>query len=484
MKRNLIALSVAAAFAAPAAHALTPTQLTTLFSADPTSVDQLWISGATAPTAAVRGAVTKLCVDADANGVADDLHILGDTAGVSTKRVSAYACTLTSTGKPTIVYHTHNGGSFEAYTPHLIVGGEVNPFIGSTVMAMKDIAGGLATCTTTDAVSPYNYVGCGQKTNLVLAANTSVNHYPTLPRGGFSDTEYVLNQINLNVALGLGDIGTESPTGVGQGFGLGASYKLYRDLQTDQFGATSACVSGFSVASPNLTEACKPSVPAYKYMLVTNAGTAASKDASLFNKNWPTAGTIAATSALSVERRVGTSGTQSTSAQFFLNAPCGTGQPGGALTAAGGNASGSTVLGVVTVRSNSGSGDVASALNSTAAYKLGVLSLENTPATSWNWVKIDGVSPTDDTGADALNISKNRATSLNGSYKFWNELVGFVPASDSGEGAALISGIIGAWSDPALTNLKGIFPTVLTGATGATVSEWVKNGVACSQPTR
>lgn len=484
MKRNLIALSVAAAFAAPAAHALTPTQLTTLFSADPTSVDQLWISGATAPTAAVRGAVAKLCVDADANGVADDLHIYGDTAGTATKRVSAYACTMTSTGKPTLVYHTHNGGSFEAYTPHLITSGEVNPFIGSTLLAMKDIAGGLATCGTTGAVSPYNYVACGQKTDLVLAANASVNHYPTLPRGGFSDTEYVLNQINLNVALGLGDIGTESPTGVGQGFGLGASFKLYRDLQTDQFGATSACVSGFSVASPNLTEACKPSVPAYKYMLVTNAGTAASKDASLFNKNWPTAGTIAATSALSIERRVGTSGTQSTSAQFFLNAPCGTGQPGGALTAAGSNPAGSTVLGVVTVRSNSGSGDVVSALNSTAAYKLGVLSLENTPATSWNWVKIDGVSPTDDTGADALNTGKNRATSLNGSYKFWNELVGFVSASDSGEGAALISGIIGAWSDPALTNLKGIFPTVLTGATGATVSEWVKNGVACSQPTR
>jgi hypothetical protein len=139
---------------------------------------------------------------------------------------------------------------------------------------------------------------------------------------------------------------------------------------------------------------------------------------------------------------------------------------------------------VVTVRSNNGSGDVASALNSTSAYKLGVLSLENAPTTSWNWVKIDGVSPTDDTGAAADNVGKNRATSLNGSYKFWNELVGFVPASDSGEGAALIAGIIGAWSDPSLTNLRGIFPTVLTGATGPTVSEWVKNGVACSQPTR
>jgi len=80
MKRNLIAMGVAAAFAAPAAHALTPTDLTTLFTADPTSLDQLWISGATAPTAAIRGAVAKLCLDADSNGVADDLHIYRNNA--------------------------------------------------------------------------------------------------------------------------------------------------------------------------------------------------------------------------------------------------------------------------------------------------------------------------------------------------------------------------------------------------------------------
>jgi hypothetical protein len=482
MKRKLIALGVASIFATPVAHALTPAQLTTLFSSDPTSLDQLWISGATAPTAAIRGAVTKLCLDADSNGTPDDLTIYRNNAS-GTARVSAYACTLASTGKPTLIYHTHNGGSFEAYTPHLTVAGEVNPFVPTTLLSMKDIAGGAATCTTTGAAAPYNYVGCGDNSP-ALAANATVNEYPTLPRGGFSDTEYVLNQINLGVALSLGDIGSEVPTNVGQVYGLAASYKLYYDMQVDQFGA-GVCTTGFSAAAPNLTEACKPSVPAYKYMLVTNSGSVSSKDASLFNKNWPAAGTIPAASALGVERRVGTSGSQSSSAAYFLGAPCLTGQPGGALTAAGSNLAGSTVAGAVTVRSNSGSGDVSTNLDSTTAYRIGYLSLENNPGTrKWLWVKVDGVSPTDDAGANPLNVGKNRNTTLKGEWKIWDELVGFVPSSDTGEGSALVNSIIAAWSDPALTNLQGIFPTALSGATGPTVSEWFKAGVACTKPTR
>ncbi len=481
MKRKLLAMGVAAAFAAPAAHALTPTDLQNLFTADPNSLDQLWISGATAPTASIRGAVVKLCLDADANGTPDDLHIYRNNAS-GTARVSAYACTLASTGKPTLIYHTHNVGSFEAYTPHLIVNGEVNPFIGTGVLSMKDIAGGVATCTTTGAAAPYDYVGCGDNTP-ALVVNTGVNHYPTLPRGGFSDTEYILNQLNLGVSLGLSDIGSEFPSFIGQAFGLGVSNKLYYDMQVDQFGP-GVCTTGFSALAPNTTEACKPSVPAYKYMLVTNAATAASKDASVFNKAWPAAGAIPSGAALGVERRVGTSGSQSASAVYFLGAPCLTGLPGGALSPAGTNTAGSTVLGSVTVRSNNGSGDVSTNLNTATAYRIGVLSLENAPGTSWNWVKIDGVSPTADAGAHPDNVGKNRATSLAGEYKFWFELPGFVASSDTGEGAALISGIIGAWSDTTLTNLRGIFPTVLTGATGPTVNEWTKGGVACTAPQR
>lgn len=480
MKRNLIAMSIAAAFASPAAYALTPSELNTLFTADPANVDQLWISGATAPTASIRGAIAKLCVDTGAPGP-DDLHVYGNTSG--TQRVSGYACTLASSGKATMIYHTHNNGSFEAYTPHLIVNGEVNPFIGTSVLRMADIVGGAAACTTTGAVAPYDYVNCGSNSP-VLAANTSVNHYPTLPVGGYSDTEYVLNQLNLGVSLSLNDIGFELPSFVAQGFGVGASYQMYRDLQVNQFDGASSCVSGFTAASPNLTEECKPSIPAYKYMLVTNAGTFGSKDASLFNKEWPAAGTIAAATPLFIQRRVGTSGTQSTSNAYFLGAPCLSGTPGGALTPAGTNTVGDTVQGVVTVRANNGSGDVASRLSSTSAYHLGVLSLENAPSGSWNWVKLDGVSPTAELAAADLNDGKNRTTILDGSYKLWNELVGFVPSSDTGEGATLINAINAAWSDTSLTNLRGIAPTVLTGATGITVSEWVKNGNSCTQPTR
>lgn len=485
MKRKLMTLGVAAALASPCAYALTPSQLNALFTGDPNSIDQIWISGATAPTASIRGAVAKLCKDVVAPiGTPDDLHIYRNNPS-GTARVSAYACTLASTDKPTIIYHTHNGGSFEAYTPHLFLAGEVNPNVVGTLMRMRDIAGGAATCTTVGAAPPYDFVGCGDESP-VVSANTGVNHHPRLPRGGFSDTEYVLNQLNLGVTKTLADIGSETATNVGQGFGVGASFKLYFDLQVDQFGAAHVpCTNGLTAAAPNLTEACKPTIPAYKYMLVTNVGSVADKDASIFNTAWPAAGAIPADSLLTVHRRVGTSGTQSTSNQYFLGQPCLSGTPGGAFTPAGSNLAGSTVFGDVTVTSNPGSGDVATGLNSATLYRIGVLSLENAPGTaSWNWVKVDGVSPTDDAGAPADNVGKNRQTSLDGKYKFWNELVGFVPTSDSGEGAGLIAGIIGAWSDPALTNLRGIFPTVLTGATGPTVSAWVKAGVSCTQPTR
>ena len=68
MKIRSISLAAALACVASSSFALTPAQI------DASTV-QLWINGATAPTASVYGGIRKLCVDANSNGAPDDLHV-------------------------------------------------------------------------------------------------------------------------------------------------------------------------------------------------------------------------------------------------------------------------------------------------------------------------------------------------------------------------------------------------------------------------
>ena len=236
MKLKQIALAVAATCVAAPSFALTPADI------DGSTV-QLWISGATAPTKPVYAAVRSLCADNDADGNADDLHVYleknpADAAdqvpGKSAAgKFAAYACTMgplagSLDGVKTVVYHTFDSGSFEAYTPHLFLAGEVNPLVGSTLNRLNDITAGGSTCVT--GLAPNTFVGCG-KGPVALAPNVDQFSTPTLPQGGYSDTEYTLNQLNLGISKSLGDIGYEAPTNVGQGFGLAVSHALYAELQ-------------------------------------------------------------------------------------------------------------------------------------------------------------------------------------------------------------------------------------------------------------
>ncbi|OYW36863.1 MAG: hypothetical protein B7Z35_11445 [Hydrogenophilales bacterium 12-61-10] len=250
MKLNQIALAVAATCAAAPSFALTPAQI------DGGTV-QLWISGATAPTASVYKGIVKLCKDDDGVAGPDDLHtyVSSDvpTATQATDAIpgksaagkfTAYACTMgplagSLDGVKTVVYHTFDAGSFEAYTPHLVIAGEpANAAIPTSLKRMKDITAVGSTCTLLAA--PANtYDNCGTVTLpfAVGTANTDPYSVPVVPQGGFSDTEYTLNQLNLNVTKSIGDIGVEAPTNVGQGFGLAVSYPLYFAMQQKEIAA-------------------------------------------------------------------------------------------------------------------------------------------------------------------------------------------------------------------------------------------------------
>lgn len=480
MKLTQIALAVAATCVAAPSFALTPADI------DASTV-QLWISGATAPTASVYKAVRALCADNDAVAGPDDLHVYVEKSTnpnpghKDAGKFFAYACTMgplagSLDGVKTVVYHTADSGSFEAYTPHLYLAGEVNPLVASTLNRLKPINGAntCAATTVTNSTGDATYVNCGKDT-VTLAPNADQYSLPTLPQGGFSDTEYTLNQLNLGISKSIGDIGVEAPTNVGQGFGLAASYPLYFAMQQKDIAAGKIAAScddaPASAASPNMTAACQPNATRQQYSSVVSAGAVTNKDASLFG--------APANSVLKVERRVGTSGTQSSSNAFFLNTPCATGLPLGGLTPAGTNSAGTTSYngGKVLVRANNGSGDVKtqiSAASTAGEYAIGVLSLENVPSATekFAFVKLNSVSP---------NLDANqRQTAINGDYEFWYELVGFTAGTAFSEGADLINGTIAALGDPSITDLTGLFVTKAAGVSGGNVSKGAKLGNACS----
>ncbi len=480
MKLKQIALAVAATCVAAPSFALTPADI------DGSTV-QLWLSGATAPTASVYKAVRSLCADNDADGQPDDLHtyVSSNVAAADEPtdaipgkskagKYAAYACTMgplagSLDGVKTIVYHTFDAGSFEAYTPHLYLAGEVNPLVPATLKRMSDLTSAASTCTLLAA--PANtYDNCGV-TTVALAPNVDQFSTPTLPQGGYSDTEYTLNQLNLGISKGLADIGSEAPTNVGQGFGLAVSYPLYAQLQKAQGIIATTAADGEACDGNYAAGACQPSINRQKYSSLVSAGGVTNKDGSLFG--------APAGSVIKVERRVGTSGTQSSSNAFFLNKPCATGLAGGELGLAGTNTAGTTSYngGKVLVRSNNGSGDVKTQLTaaSTAGeLAIGVLSLENVPSATekFAFVKVNGVSPNVD--------AKQRQTAIDGDYEFWYELVAFTAGSAFGEGVDLINGTVIALGDPSITDLTGLFVTKAAGVTGVNVSKGAKQGNACS----
>lgn len=480
MKLKQIALAVAATCVAAPSFALTPADI------DGSTV-QLWLSGATAPTKSVYAAVRSLCADNDADGNADDLHVYLEKVPATISdavpgksaagKFAAYACTMgplagSLDGVKTVVYHTFDGGSFEAYTPHLFVAGEINPLVPATLTRLNDITAGGSTCAVaTGTGAPANtYVGCG-KTAVALAGNTDPYSTPTLPQGGYSDTEYTLNQLNLGISKSLGDIGFEAPTNVGQGFGLAVSYPLYAELQKAQGIIATTAADGEACDGNYAAGACQPNVSRQKYSSLVAAGGVTNKDGSLFG--------AAAGSVIKLERRVGTSGTQSSSNAFFLNTPCATGLPGGGLSLAGTNTAGTTSYngGKVLVRSNNGSGDVKAKITEASTngeLAIGVLSLENvTSATEkFAFVKVNGVSPNTD--------AKQRQTAIDGDYEFWYELVAFTANDAFSEGADLINGTVIALGDPSITDLTGLFVTKAAGVSGANVSKGAKLGNACS----
>ena len=402
----------------------------------------------------------------------------------------AYACTMgplagSLDGVRTFIYHTFDGGSLDAYAPHLFLAGENHPFVPGTLKRLKKL--GLksendpiftANCDSVPIINQYGdetFVNCSSE-SVSLSPNINAFTVPTLPQGGFSDIEYTMHKNNLAILMGVSETGGEEyPTYVGQGFGLAVSYRLYAELQKSQGLVNTTAIDGEACDANYAAGTCQPNINRQKYSSLVSAGNVTNKDGSLFG--------AAAGSVIKVERRVGTSGTQSASNAFFLNRPCATGDGGGERSPAGSDYAGTLSYngGKVLVTSHKSSSDVKKALaNASAASELaiGVLSLENKPNHfnlvdgRYAYVKLNGVSPNTD--------AKQRQTAIEGDYEFWYEIVGFVAAPYTGNGHDLIGGIVSALGDPSLTDLTGLFVTRAAGMNGSNVSKGYKDGNACS----
>lgn len=446
------------------------------------TLDQAWISGASAPTKTIYEAWAKGCK-------ANTLSIFSTSTNTTTTpgsigNYNAYACERTGGTRLAVLYHTVDGGSLNAYTPHTI-GAKLAriAYAGRTVGATGGC--GATVLTYNDSTNAQNnatvYKACAQiGVNLPASgANATSNgtnstavaadaNGPQTPIGGFSDVEAAL----FPAAIGGGSLigkGTETNAFLVQGFGVAVSIPLYRKLQE---------VQGLSdVDATTYDPANAPSLSKGQIASVLQEGGAVSAVESWF----PILGDAAGAEEVIVQRRVDTSGTQSSSNAYFLGNPC--------LASAGLTAS-SVSSGAYQVVLNSGSGNVKAGIttasnntNLAKTYAIGVLSLENdwrvesAANAGYRYIKIDGVHPEQ---GDVVNA---RAAFATGKYTFANELKAFVAATaPAGFQRTIVGTLVAALRNPAAAQCAVLPRGIALAADGGNTS--CESGVVRAQYTK
>ena len=433
MQVKQLILAVAATLAAGSVIAapVTPAQIGQARSAG--TLQETWISGASAPTFNIFRGFELGC---DANSVSLFSNSSSDTSvrPGSLGNYAAYACTRG--GVVSVVYHTVFDGSLNAYAPHVS---------GTQLQRLRRLENASCAVATSAFPGHVNYKSC----TLVNPAATPDGAIAK-PAGGFSDVEASL--FGLDVAAA----GTEVEANVGQTFGVAVSIPLYRALQVAQ--GIYATVAAANTADAAFSPANAPNISSAQYSSIVARESG-------YQTDWsPLVGEAqGAGKRVQVERRVASSGTQASSNAHFLKSPC---SEGAAANLAPAAATDSTPSFVVT--EHSGSGNVKTALtargndtNVNNRFAIGVLSMENNwrsetaPANAgYRYLKLDGVHPeagsVDANGngtADGIEFARN--TAINGDYGFHIEMRSFVANTADAFGAELIPAITSALGNPA-----------------------------------
>ena len=494
MKLTKIALAVAClvgsaqAFAAP----VTAAQISAAKTAG--TLQQAWISGASAPTKSIYegwvGAGSGVGCDAGTNTIFSNQAVTSaNVTPGSIGNFNAYACTRG--GVVSVLYHTVDGGSLNAYTPHTV---------GTKLARVKFTGTGngcnATSLTYTDATNADNnatvfkgcaLVGSALPSNAIATPTSNANNAaavaadslgPQLPVGGFSDVEATL----FPSAIGGGDVstkGTDTAAGIGQVFGVVVSRPLYRAMQVKQ-----GISANTDALDPNFDPANAPTISKAQYTsIIASGGT--------FQSDWsPIVGAPGAGKKIVLARRVQTSGSQASSNAFFLSNPCATGVLASLnpLTAADSNS-------FIEVFEGSGTGNVktriTTASNSVGAdnFAIGVISAENDwrgesstgGQNGYRFVKVEGVHP------EAGDTANARVTATNAAYPFHMEMHNFVANSATGFGALVVGQITAALVNPPSTSCavlpRGLTISPLAGSSctvGVQVAKMTNQGNNCA----
>lgn len=466
-KLNKVLLAVTATLFASQVFAAPVTQANIATARSAGTLKEAWISGASAPTYNIFLGYAAGC-DANSLSVFNNSGTVTLTPPGSAGNFLAYACTRG--GVTSVVYHTVDGGSLNAYSPH-IPNNIGRPDVGTTNLRRIGALGANSAClaqTGTISIANQTAVPSFRACALVTPATlTTADNAPVLPAGGFSDVEAAL------FGLTTQGYGAEADANVGQVFGVATSVNLYRALQAAQ-GISITDDAGFLPKNaPNITRTQYASI-----------ASGAGKASVLIPGS---------TAKLNLARRAPTSGTQGSSNAHFLRNPCNAApETGGVLQPIGISDSDGTSI---VVTEGSGTSNAITAL-STSEFAIGILSLENNwrPATEggaaagYRYIKLDGVHPEAPipgaTGADANFDSKARYSSAQGSYDYQIELKSFVADSAAGTfGETVIGNIVSAFAGLDCSAVpRGLTLTTFSGSSctyGEVVSKATRFGNNC-----
>lgn len=341
MKMKSIALA-AAALCAGQAYALDNATL------NAGATVKVYVSGATALTAAIGGLFTQNC-------------------NATTRTDYTYTT-------------TPNFGRI--YTCALAAGNQLGLPAGTNVAFQKRDAGGsgfgvypIANNTAIDFINPATCTGPA------TGAGTCTALFQRTADGGVSDVEPAMFAAAANtppefVGTSIGPNATSVQ--INQTiFGLAVSNALYTALQTEQ------------------ATAGQPTVPQQAIGQMLRSGF------DYINIAWklllPTTG--ASSSQVNICRRVNGSGTQASANRFFLEYPFNSGANQLPFVAGDSSAPLGVAPGNLFVLEGSGTSDVTACLtaaNTAGAYAIGHVSLENAPTANWKFVKIGGQTPSRD----------------------------------------------------------------------------------------
>ncbi|AKR43875.1 hypothetical protein [Methylophilus sp. TWE2] len=457
MKRiyNFVILMAAVLYATGAfAAAVTQTDIQ---NAQP--LNQAWISGSSSTT---RGVFLSFVSGCQTNTLSV-FH--GGTAEASfpgdwrTGNTFAYACVRG--GVVSVLYHTNQGGSFNAFAPH------VPNDVAGTGFGVTTNLNRLANVATNSCTNVGTITVTSQGATPVYRCATTINGFaatdntPKKPAGGFSDVEAALFGVNAT------SYGTEIDAGVTQVFGVMATEPLYRAMQVAQ--GIYASVAAANAADPGFLPQNAPSINKQQYASLVSDPLA----------TWAPLG-VDETKVVIIARRVNTSGTQTASNTFFLGNPCLQNPSiGGSLFPTKEADSDPDYYQIFEDGETSVVRTRISNASSAGEFAIGVVSLESTPAAGRRYLKVDGVHP--EAGPYNTIDSFARYTSAQGQYPFQFPLKGFISHEAKGTfGETVIKNIVGSLSLVSCTSVpRGL---ILNSASSA--CPILNKGVHITQTTR